>query len=456
MRYVIVVSVVFLCTLIFAQMSVRMDQALVDLDFLFEKMVNVHPNIFFFLSQEQAQEEFIKVRTQIQSKESWNATDLFKVLSRFVAKFKDGHTYLSITDLFSEYINSGGKVIPLFVVFTDSDIRILESIDEELPPSSKLVSINDMSAEQLREEILSMVSFERESFAYARAQSLFHLFCWVIFGSRDRFTVRVLNDCGEIEEHEIDAVDFMKYREKRNQLNMGIEKLWDLSLVDQQTAIMTINTFGSEYEKQMRQFLKDSFEQIQKQGITNLIIDIRKNGGGTTNIAEYLYSFLSDKPYRVFAQVHVKYSDEALKELKIFDPILLFRVKVLNQKIIINRSSFKKPPKNPLRFNGNIYILTGPLTFSAATDFAAMIKDLSVGKVVGQETGGLASCYGDVLSFTLPNSRLQLGVSFKYFVRCGDFDDGKGVIPDIVVEVDPFSQEIDQVVQAALNDIYGK
>ncbi len=56
-----------------------------------------------------------------------------------------------------------------------------------------------------------------------------------------------------------------------------------------------------------------------------------------------------------------------------------------------------------------------------------MVKDLGVATVIGEETGGLASCYGDVLSLTLPNSRIQLGVFYKCFVRCGGFDDKKAM-----------------------------
>lgn len=49
--------------------------------------------------------------------------------------------------------------------------------------------------------------------------------------------------------------------------------------------------------------------------------------------------------------------------------------------------------------------------------FAALIKDLEAGKIVGEETGGLASSYSDVFSCRLPNSGLRLGISYKYFHR---------------------------------------
>jgi C-terminal processing protease CtpA/Prc len=62
---------------------------------------------------------------------------------------------------------------------------------------------------------------------------------------------------------------------------------------------------------------------------------------------------------------------------------------------------------------------------------------LEAGKIVGEETGGLASSYGDVFSCRLPNSGLRLGISYKYFLRPGGFDDGRGVIPDIPIDSNP-------------------
>ncbi len=113
------------------------------------------------------------------------------------------------------------------------------------------------------------------------------------------------------------------------------------------------------------------------------------------------------------------------------------RKKMLGDRTIVHKNGFRKPPARSNRFDGNLFVLTGPMTFSTAADFAALIKDLEVGKIVGGETGGLASSYGDVFSCELPNSGLRLGISYKYFLRPGGFDDGRGVIPDIPIDSNP-------------------
>ncbi len=58
------------------------------------------------------------------------------------------------------------------------------------------------------------------------------------------------------------------------------------------------------------------------------------------------------------------------------------------------------------------------------------MKDFGFGTLVGEETGGLANSFGDTYTFRLPNSQIEVRVSYKYFVRpSGEITKG-GVMPD--------------------------
>ena len=73
-------------------------------------------------------------------------------------------------------------------------------------------------------------------------------------------------------------------------------------------------------------------------------------------------------------------------------------------------------------------------TFSSATDFASSFQCYQVGKIIGTETGGLTACFGDVYSFELPNTKFDMGVSYKKFYNACGIDNKRGVIPDYIVE----------------------
>jgi len=101
--------------------------------------------------------------------------------------------------------------------------------------------------------------------------------------------------------------------------------------------------------------------------------------------------------------------------------------------IIERRTYVENNIKNPLQFNGHLYVLTSIETFSSGTQLAALIKDYHLGKIIGQETGGIPTCYGDHFDFVLPNTKTNCRVSYKWSLRPSGVDDNRGVIPDIIL-----------------------
>lgn len=90
--------------------------------------------------------------------------------------------------------------------------------------------------------------------------------------------------------------------------------------------------------------------------------------------------------------------------------------------------------ENPLRFNGNIYLLINLETYSSASDFSQCFKYYKRGTIIGEETGGLIKSYGDIVSAHLPHSQLGLTISSKLYYDVGATEnDWHGVIPDIAV-----------------------
>jgi hypothetical protein len=70
---------------------------------------------------------------------------------------------------------------------------------------------------------------------------------------------------------------------------------------------------------------------------------------------------------------------------------------------------------------------------------------------MGEETGGLPTCYGDACRVTLANSELTTGISWKYFIRPnGDTTYvHHGVMPDVYVKttIEDLHRDIDPVME---------
>lgn len=94
-------------------------------------------------------------------------------------------------------------------------------------------------------------------------------------------------------------------------------------------------------------------------------------------------------------------------------------------------------PATKYHFDGNIYVLQGGLSFSAATLFASNLKGQKNVTIVGEESGG--GYYGNTAMFLptviLPNSKLRVILPlYRLVIDSSRQKNGRGVLPDIMIE----------------------
>lgn len=100
---------------------------------------------------------------------------------------------------------------------------------------------------------------------------------------------------------------------------------------------------------------------------------------------------------------------------------------------ITQRDQPEIPEQHDPRFTGELYLLTSPHTYSSASDFAAVVKDYRIGRIIGEETGGRRQNFGEVLTAHLPLSGIPFGVSCKVFYAPVPASDDvlRGTQPDV-------------------------
>jgi C-terminal processing protease CtpA/Prc len=81
---------------------------------------------------------------------------------------------------------------------------------------------------------------------------------------------------------------------------------------------------------------------------------------------------------------------------------------------------------------GKLYVILGRFTFSSAIINAMDFSNKTQAIFVGEETSGKPNHYGEVRSFTLPNSGLNINYSTKYFKRSEK--NLKTITPDHIIE----------------------
>lgn len=177
---------------------------------------------------------------------------------------------------------------------------------------------------------------------------------------------------------------------------------------------MNICNDNKTLEKQAKK-VKDSI----KNGTTKIIIDVRDNPGGNSNACEKLLKAMGMKVPSF--GVYIRYSELAHSTYK-----------------NMPAKGYKQldPDKTTAKRNDDIelVVLTNAGTFSSATMLASYVKDGGLGTVIGTPSSNAPSSYGDILYYKLPNSGVEVTISFKRFLRPDTEADPRILMPDIVTD----------------------
>lgn len=169
-------------------------------------------------------------------------------------------------------------------------------------------------------------------------------------------------------------------------------------VMDNQIGYIAFSSFDENTAKDF----KEKYEELQKQGIQSLIIDLRNNGGGIVDEALEIADYIADK-----------------------ESVLLYEVDKNNNEEI------KKAKNDPI-IHMPIVILTNENTASSSEILAGALKDLGKAKICGTKTYG-KGVIQQVL--TLPDGSGLKITSEKYLTPNKTEINKIGIEPDEKVEL---------------------
>ena len=433
-----------------------------DLDFLFKTIEEVHPNMHAYTSKE----EFDPLQKQLYKSVNhpMNRIEFYKLTAPVVASLKNGHTFIGPPSIdFQEYAKKGGKIFTLGL-YCDEESVILSDYHGPLGLSTgvEVLTIDNQNAKEFLIKTAKYFAAEGKTYNLAMLQRKGHLpmFLWLEKGNVDSLILQIKPNDGDVKKYDIKALGYEElknYRKKKvnkaesktNSVSKPVNQSYSYRYISEyDTGLIEFNNFRD--MEQFRKFLKETFTKMRDKNVTSLIIDIRKNPGGSSSLGDELLKYLTDKPFRQFEKIQIKISRQLFKNksgLKKLYPDAAIGSTVTHE------GEFKKPQDNPLRFKGRVFTLIGPKSASSSVSFASAVKRYQIGTLIGQETVDTPVSYGDCIYEVLPSSGLRFSTACKYFVDAGGKPDGRGVIPDYEVKQKPqdSAKGIDTVLQFTLN-----
>ncbi|TYA92221.1 S41 family peptidase [Seonamhaeicola marinus] len=212
--------------------------------------------------------------------------------------------------------------------------------------------------------------------------------------------------------------------------------------------------------------LNDAFEHFKNEGIDELILDLRLNGGGSVGTSAYLASMIyADAGTDVFAEL--RYNAKHTNENDTYN--------FANTLNVFDDSGTKTGEQNINRLNSinRLYVLTSENTASASELiinglrpflYVKLFGTTTFGKNVGSTTlfDSPKSDYRDRRSANQSHLYAMQPIVFQSFNKDGESDYTQGFEPNVEIKeylfwnnILPFGNENEVVLKAALDDIRG-
>ena len=448
------------------------DELREDFDVMRNILEKFHPSLYWYTSKDSMDMLFNAYRAAIRDSMTQQQFG-FSVLAPITTAIRCGHTSFN----FSKKYNEGMRGLrlpsfPLFLkVYEDSMIVIgnLNRRDSAIRRGTTIMGIDGQSVDQISSTMFRYMPTDgfANNINYIRLSNNFPYYHRNIYGLKKTYQVSYLDSVGQVKSAALPlyepAADTLNRprrdstkraprppKPSRSQRMKDIRSLQYIapgdsipsaSKIPGGTMVMTLNSFDG--DAHLPGFFRRSFRLMREQKATNLVIDIRSNGGGKVNHYARLASYLKVKKFRV--------ADSAYSIRKGFGSYgKYFPMRTLNAMALgmftTKRDDGKyhfrywenhvvKPRKKDF-FTGKVYLVISGPTFSASTLFAHTMKGQQNVTLVGEETGGGA--YGNnglmIPNITLPNTAMRVRMPMFRLVQYQHGPkDGKGVTPDVNV-----------------------
>jgi hypothetical protein len=443
-----------------------------DLEILYQGLDKFHSGMYWYTPKDSVDNAFKKVKSQINT--DMNVLEFHKLIAPLVALSREDHTDIYLPKSVKEKINKESTFIPLTFVFLGTKLYCVKNgsnYQDLIIEGKEIESINGEKPVDIVEKTGKLFASDGyiKTIKYSDLEGFnFSKYYFYYYGNTKKVTIKFK----EIDNPII--IESLKKENIRKNLRSRItnkkvakeKELLEFKILNETTAYLGLHSFSNSdikketKEKSLRKFLETSFKSIADNNITNLIIDISENGGGTEGNEGLVYSYLGDN-YQKYKKVRAK-TQKAVLDNGIDKPIVLKTFGFLERTFVNKKMTdgsferkkwigyglmaYKKEPKN--KFSGKVYVIISPITYSGGSEFSNMVYSNGKAIFVGQETGG--GYYGNTSGYSneliLPNSKIEIDIPALQFIMNVEqkLPFGTGVIPDYKV-IPTFEQYIHNI-----------
>lgn len=409
-----------------------------------------HPAQYEYVTKEKF-DELVK-ETEGSLKNGATLRELYNKLMNLVNELGCSHTDLDYPQHIYDTLDNRRYFFPYPVIWIDEKLLVNVS-GHELDAGTEIREINGVPAKKIMQDLMfyNPVEGKHRPVQMEIAADGFAVEYFMRYGKKDKFELAVTDTSGFKFLYTAKPITFEQSRSRRYDRYYGdfTNVDYDFSIDEYRGyALLRLCTFsfsGSQKQTAFENFIKNSFELLHdKKEIRNLVIDLRENTGGTLNNVYRLFAYFARQPFKecncAFSRInsvpYVQYLDSSSRE-----DIPGFNNSIHSEFTDHRKKGYNYIPDSllttwevePDHFDGKVFVITDFKVNSAASYFAALVKNSGVGEVVGNNTtGGTRSSNGyGILTYALPESGIKLNVPYAHWdFTFGVYDSGMGMQPN--------------------------
>lgn len=376
---------------------------------------------------------FDRIRNEIASAitRPMTAREAWVLFSRLNPALRDGHNGIAIGDrdaILRAHLAAGGRLFPLDVhLGDDGALRVRSGPPGApgLPRGSRIVAINGRSTEQIVEELMSRTPGDSPAFRREVLARRFALSYWLVFGDTGHYAIAVApsgHGCPTpIVVAGATELPSLEPAERR------AERAFGYTVLEGGVGYLKAGDFDPVFRDAFEAFTGRAFAELKAAAIRALIIDVRDNGGGDDPLWQRgLMAHITRAPYTHVGRFAIRVTPKNADPGDVIGEVQHHE----------NKKRITPPETDPLRFDGPVYILAGPFSYSSAIQFLVAAQDFGIARIAGRETGGRSCQTGQVTILDMPHTGLRAFTPVAAFIRPAGRGCERGVIPDLPIDDD--------------------
>lgn len=429
-----------------------------DVQAMEQTLRNNHPSLFWYATPQEIDASFNRAYWLV--KDSLNEAAFKNIISETLFPIRCGHTSVRHSVKWNKfYAGKRPTGFPLGLKIIDDSTLILtvnfNRTDSILKRGMQILLINGCSAKKIIDTLFPLVPIDGKAnnFSYQNISNNFQNYYNSRFSVTKNYQLQYVDYSGIVKEINLAALGSSKDT-IRHRFNSATNNDTQQTISRRQRRLQASRSFSIDSSKQFAtlrlnsftknvkpSFIKQSFKQLKRKNISNLIVDVRNNGGGLIKSSLLLTKFLKQGSFYFtdsIVSTHKKIRSTITINKKFISNLGMFLFSKKKKEHLYELVFFKKqyqPKKNT--FRGKVIILTGGYSFSATTMFLSSVKGQQNITLAGEETGG--GYYGNngvfIPEMVLPNTKLRVRLPLYRIVNNKTHPkNGSGVLPDVEVK----------------------